>query len=134
VFKAQYMATPDGAGRRVLLDAAVAELDAQMGPQMVQVRSMVNGGLLDCLFGLLLEVCQLLLCVCAGAAAATNATASLLSLILICAHALFVYMQQHLAAGMADCLVLLLLPLLLSLAGAEPGPPWCQVPLQVAET
>jgi hypothetical protein len=43
VFKAQYMATPDCAGRRVLLNAAVAELDAQMGPRMVQVRGVVQG-------------------------------------------------------------------------------------------
>lgn len=65
---------------------------------------------------------------------------------------MLVCIQHHLAAGIAECLMLLLLMvvvvsllpllpplpltlllLLLSLAGAEPGSPWCQVLLQLAE-
>lgn len=60
VFKARYMAMPDGAGRWALLGAAVAELDAKMGPGMVQVRGILCLGLLGCLLSWLLGVCQLL--------------------------------------------------------------------------
>lgn len=35
-FEAQYQAAPDAAAKRALLDAAVQQLDARMGPDMVQ--------------------------------------------------------------------------------------------------
>lgn len=43
-FKARYQAAPDAAARRSLLEAAVQELDAQLGPHMVKVRSTVGLG------------------------------------------------------------------------------------------
>ena len=43
-----------------MLGAAVAELDAKMGPGMVQVRGILCLGLLGCLLSWLLGVCQLL--------------------------------------------------------------------------